>query len=138
MDQARAARMAAELLGSTVGVWKLVRLIDSGKSAVVFEAESGSTVAALKVFDPELVQRFGTDIQAARIERELALRGKEHPHLIRILDGGHCDRSGYFFLVMNLLPGQPLARVLTSLPRERIWPLISQVASAAKFLEQLN
>jgi hypothetical protein len=130
--------MAKELLGSTIGSWTPVRLLDAGKSAVVFEAENGSTVCALKIFDPELVERFGTEVQTARITRELALRGKEHPHLVRILDGGQCDRTHCFFVAMELLPGQPLAKVLHSLPRERIWPLISQVASAAKFLEQLN
>ncbi|MEK7992989.1 MAG: protein kinase [Planctomycetota bacterium] len=138
MDQVRAARMAQELLGSTIGSWKPVRLLDSGQSAVVFEAENGPTVGALKIFDPDLVERFGTDVQAARIERELALRGKEHPHLVRILDGGQCSRTHLFFVAMDLLPGQPLARVLQSLPRERVWPLTSQVASAARFLEQLN
>jgi len=95
-------------------------------------------VCALKIFDPELVERVGTDVQAARIERELALRDKEHPHLVRILDGGQCGRTRLFFVAMEFLLGQPLAKVLQSLPRERIWPLISQVASAARFLEQLN
>ena len=138
MDLVRAARMATELLGSKIGSWTLVRLLDAGKSAVVFEAKDGSAVCALKIFDPELVERVGTDVQAARIERELALRDKEHPHLVRILDGGQCGRTRLFFVAMEFLLGQPLAKVLQSLPRERIWPLISQVASAARFLEQLN
>jgi eukaryotic-like serine/threonine-protein kinase len=138
MDRVRAERMAGELLGLTVGSWKPVRLLDSGKSAMVFEAENGSTVGALKVFDPELVERFGTAVQAARIDRELALCGKEHPHLVRILDGGRCSRTHYFFVVMDLVTGQPLSKVLESVPRDRIWPLTSQVASAARFLEQLN
>ena len=138
MDQVRAARMATELLGSTIGSWKLIRLIDSGKSAVVFEASNCANFGALKVFDPELIERFGTDVQTARIERELALRDKDHPYLIHILDGGRCSSTGFFFVVMELLLGRPLAKVLDTLPRERIWTLISQVASAAKFLEQLN
>jgi serine/threonine protein kinase len=138
MDRVRAERMAGELLGLTVGSWKPLRLLDSGKSAMVFEAESGSTVGALKIFDPELVERFGTAVQAARIDRELALRGKEHPHLVRILDGGQCSRTNYFFVVMDLLTGRPLSKILESVPRDRIWPLMSQVASAARFLEQLN
>ncbi len=138
MDRVRAARMAEELLGSKVGSWTPVRLIDSGKSAVVFEAESDSTRCALKIFDPELVERFGTDVQSARVERELALRGKEHPHLVRILDGGQCPKTKYFFIAMELLAGQPLSKVLQMLPREKIWPIMAQVASAARFLEQLN
>jgi serine/threonine-protein kinase len=130
--------MAEELLGSKIGSWTPVRLLDSGKSAVVFEAESGSTKCALKIFDRELVERFGTDVQSARVERELALRGKEHPHLVRILDGGQCPKTKYFFVAMELLSGQPLSKVLRTIPREKIWPIAAQVASAAKFLEQLN
>jgi eukaryotic-like serine/threonine-protein kinase len=138
MDRVRAERMAGELLGLTIGSWTPVRLLDSGKSAMVFEAENGPTVGALKIFDPELVERFGSDVQAARIERELVLCGKEHPHLVRILDGGKCSRTHYFFVVMDLVAGRPLSKVLESVPRDRIWPLMSQVASAARFLEQLN
>jgi hypothetical protein len=130
--------MAEDLLGSTIGSWTPVRLLDSGKSAVVFEAKNGAERGALKIFDRELVERFGTDVQMARIERELVLRGKEHPHLVRILDGGQCPRTKLFYVVMEFLVGQPLAKVLKTVPRERIWPITAQIASAARFLEQLN
>lgn len=138
MDKARADRITKELLGSTVGSWTLLRFVDSGKSAMVFEASNGSTVGALKIFDPELVERFGTDVQQSRIEREQALIGKHHPHLIEILDGGFCAKTQYFYIVMKLMAGKQLAGVLESFPRERIWSSISQIASAARFLEQLN
>jgi hypothetical protein len=138
MDRVRAERMAGELLGLTVASWKPLRLLDSGKSALVFEAAKGATVGALKIFDPELVERFGTAVQATRIDRELALCGKDHPHLVRILDGGQCTKTQYFFVVMDLVTGRPLSKVLESVPRDRIWPLVSQIASAARFLEQLN
>ena len=73
MDDARAVRMAAELLGTTIGDWTILEYLGAGKSALVFRAQKDSSFAALKVFDPELVQRFGTDVQKARIERELIL-----------------------------------------------------------------
>lgn len=79
MDNVRATRITQELLGSTIGSWTPVRLLDSGKSAMVFEARNGPTVGALNIFDPELVERFGTDVQAARIDRELALGGEGPP-----------------------------------------------------------
>ena len=72
MDDARAVRMAAELLGTTIGDWTILEYLGAGKSALVFRAQKDSSFAALKV-DPELVQRFGTDVQKARIERELIL-----------------------------------------------------------------
>jgi serine/threonine protein kinase len=138
MDEARASRMAKELLNAKVGTWRILEYLGAGKSALVFKAQNDSGFAALKIFDPELVERFGTAVQAARIDRELSLRGKHHPHLVRILDGGRCPSTDFFFVAMELLPGTPLSDRLKSVPRHLIWPIISQIANAAQFLENLN
>lgn len=138
MDDARAARMKSELIHTSVAGWNVVEFLGAGKSALVLGAEKDGVSAALKIFDPELVQRFGSDIQAARIERELRLQGKNHPNLARILDGGHCKDRDLFFIVMERISGQCLADVVPTLERDKIWPLISQIASAAKFLEDLG
>jgi serine/threonine protein kinase len=39
---------------------------------------------------------------------------------------------------MNEIPGRPLSQILSELPRNQIWPLIEQIASAAQFLENLG
>jgi hypothetical protein len=72
MDDARAARMATELMGTTIGGWTIREYLGAGKSALVFKAEKDSALAALKVFDPELVQRFGMDVQTARRDKGTA------------------------------------------------------------------
>ena len=138
MDDARAARMQGELMNTSVGGWKIVEYLGAGKSALVFAAEKENITGALKIFDPELVQRFGTDVQAARIDRELRLRGKTHPNLVRIFDGGYCKESSFFFIVMERLGGESLADAIKKVPKDLIWPIISQIASAAKYLEELN
>jgi serine/threonine protein kinase len=138
MDSVIAKRIETELLGREVSGWKIVARINSGKSAVVFKAVRDTETAALKVFDPEMVERYGKSVQLARIDRELTLRGKHHPNLVRIFDGGECPRTGYLFVAMELVEGPVLASILASIPREKMWPLISQVASAARFLETLN
>ena len=105
---------------------------------MVFEATNESTKGALKIFDPELVERFGTEVQAARIERERALIGKHHPHLVRILDGGFCTNTRYFYIVMELVAGKQLAEVLETLPRDRIWPCPSPKLHPTKESQSLN
>ena len=128
--------MVEELRGKTVGGWTVQRLAGSGKSAVVFEAERGGKIAALKVFDRELVQRFGREVQQRRLDRELSLRGVTHENLVGILDGGYDDTFKVMFVVMEFIRAKTLSDVLDKVPRDRIWPLIAQVARAAKFLEE--
>jgi hypothetical protein len=63
-------------------------LIDHGKSAAVFRASGRGGIVAVKIFDDELIARYGDDTQFERINRELQLIGKSHPNLVKILGGG--------------------------------------------------
>lgn len=134
MDQVLAARMSREIVGSDVGGWRAVEYRGAGKSALVLRAHRGGQEAALKVFDPDLVTKYGEATQLARIEREKRLIGKSHPHLVRIFDGGKCATTGHLFVAMEFIPAKDLAQVLTAVPRDKIWPLIAQLAHAARFL----
>src|SRR5687767_5946377 len=75
------------LIGQTVGDWKLVKFIKAGKSAAVFRGANSSQTAAVKIFDPALIEEFGRESQLKRILRELDLRGHAHPNLVQIFDG---------------------------------------------------
>ena len=136
MDRARAKRIAAELLGKKVGDWTVGHVLGAGKSAIVFRGERNGFAAAVKVFDPEMVERFGREIQLGRVNRELALRDQRHPNLVEILDGGECSASGYFFVVMGLVDALALGSMIADVPRGEIWSIIGKVASAARFLEE--
>lgn len=136
MDKVLAARMAAEIVGAQVGGWYATELLGSGKSALVLRAEKEGVTAALKVFDPDLIEKYGETSQLGRIEREKRLVGKTHPHLVRIFDGGKCSLTGRLFVAMECVPAKDLSQLLTEVPRDRIRPLIAQLALAAQFLEE--
>ena len=138
MDKVRAAGFERELVGKHVGGWTIRSLINNGASAVVFEAEGGSNVAAIKIFDPELVERVGEGKQLARINAELKLVGHSHDHLVRIFDGGKCADTGYCFIAMERLHLPALSTRIADFPVEHVRPLIAQIASAARYVESLG
>ncbi len=123
-----------QLIGKVVGDWQLTKLLGSGKSAGVFRGVRDSETAAVKIFDPSLVEEFGKTSQLNRIERELRLRGHHHPNLVKIIDGGECKITGTLYVVMELIDAPNLASVIMTMPRDRIRTIISQVAAAARYL----
>ncbi len=76
VDAVVAKRMEEELLGTQIGRWTFDRVLGHGKSAIVFLESSIGQQAAVKVFDREMVARFGAEIQRARMERERELVGR--------------------------------------------------------------
>jgi eukaryotic-like serine/threonine-protein kinase len=136
MDPVRAERMSQELRGKRVGGWLIRRYINAGKSAVVFEGERDGQQCALKIFDPELVERFGKATQLGRIERECRLIGEHHPYLVKIFASGECAESGYLYVAMEFIDAPNLGSALTLVPREKIASFLHQIASAARFLEE--
>lgn len=135
MDSTQANHLRDSLQGQIVGGWTIDGFFGNGKSAVVLPATKGTVEAAIKVFHPELVERYGKAVQLERILREKSLVGAEHPNLVRILDGGECPVTGHLFVVMERLPYRNLHEVLKDVPLEVVPKLIAQVASAARFLE---
>lgn len=138
MDKARAHQLFSNLVGQEIGGWVIKDFLGHGKSAIVVGASKQENPGALKLFDPELVEHFGEEKQLARVDREKTLIGKMIPNLIPILDGG---RSGnYLFIAMELLPPpwRPLSERLNEVPRERLWPLINGIATAAEHLESIG
>jgi len=138
MDEARARYLYEQLKNNKVGDWTIIDYIDHGKSAVVFEGRKGKKHAAIKIFDPELIDKVGKEKQRGRVERELSLIGKHHDNLIDILDGGICKNTGFIFIVMKLFNGKNLSKVLKEIPNYNIKLIIHQISEAAQFLENLS
>ncbi len=138
MDETRAKRLAAELIGHEIGGWSIMDYINYGKSAVILKSRKNDDIAAIKIFDPELIERFGKKIQMDRVEREKILIGNKHPHLVEILDGGECSRTGLIFISMSYIPQRNLAEKVQYVPRKMIFQIINQIAQAAKLLEDLE
>jgi eukaryotic-like serine/threonine-protein kinase len=135
MDSAQAKIFAQSLEKVVIGGWTVAGVFGSGKSAVVFRASKEGVRGALKVFHPELVERYGRHVQLERVQRETNLVGAHHPHLVRILDGGACPQTGHLFVVMEPLAERNLQQTLHEIPPENISSIIAQLASAARFLE---
>ncbi len=131
-------KIVDQVLNSPVGCCVASRYIDRGASALVFEALKGEEKVALKVFDPVFMEKHGRDIEKDRINRQLTLKGKHHENLISILDGGQCDKTGFDFIIMPFLEAPSLDKDLENIPRNQIRTIISQIASAARFLEELE
>ncbi|MDL5054834.1 protein kinase [Oscillatoria laete-virens NRMC-F 0139] len=138
MDKTRAKHFARTLEGKTCSGWEIHDYINCGKSAIVLKAKKDDLAGAIKVFDPELIEKHGAEIQAQRISREKLLIGQSHPNLVQILDGGLWKERDLHFVVMEYLPWKNLADVLLEVPKGVERSLISQVASAAHFLEGLK
>jgi len=135
MNSIRAKALALDLQGKSVGGWHVQDYLNHGKSAVLCLAEKDGRRAALKILDPDIVQRYGgPDAQRKRIERERSLIGKMHPNLIQVYDGGEDDDR--FFVAMEYFEGRSLADVLQEIPAAAVRTLLSQIASAAQFLEE--
>ena len=134
MDALKAKKLLEKLRSNRVDGWQITDLCGWGKSAAVFKAEQSGSPAAIKVFDDELVERFGRPAQLARIGRELTLTDKGHQNLVRILGGGE-TKDGLLYVAMEFVDSPNLAQVLKEFPRTSIQDAIAQIASAAKFLE---
>ncbi|MEN8136225.1 MAG: protein kinase [Thermodesulfobacteriota bacterium] len=136
MDATRIERLKNELIGEKIGGWELVEYINAGKTALVFKGNKDGLTGAVKIFDPELVERFGREIQLQRINRELELIGHDCPNLINILGGG--ESPDFLYLVMEFLDWPSLDQVVSEVPSAKIWKLIGDVATAAEYLEKKN
>ncbi|ETA51206.1 protein kinase domain-containing protein [Ponticoccus alexandrii] len=137
MDEVKAKDWEESFRGQAIDGWVIESLIDHGKSAAVFKAASAEDgrLAAVKIFDDELIQRYGDEAQVQRIERELSLRGKSHRNMVEILAGGFHDQSKNHYIVMEYLDGPSLSKCLAEVPEANIPSLIEQLVSACEFIE---
>lgn len=135
MDEVKAREWEERLRGDAIESWTIDSLIDYGKSAAVFKATSPVGPAAVKVFDDELIKRYGDKVQLERINRELSLIGKHHPNMVSLLGGGFHEQSGNHYIVMEYLEGPSLKACLAQIPEVNVSVLIEQLVSACEFLE---
>jgi len=96
-------------LGSAIGAYRILEKLGQGGMGVVFRAERNDgefrREVAIKLmggghFAPDAERRF-------LFERQVLAR-LDHPHIVRMLDGGIAD--GRRYLVMELVSGEPLVQ----------------------------
>lgn len=107
MDNLKALELEKELKGTILNDYKVIELINNGKSAAVFKVKKNNKFFALKVFDNDLIERFGHEIQTKRIEQEIALKNHTIDNLVKIYEGGNTTLGiqRYYYIVMELING---------------------------------
>lgn len=96
-------------VGSTIGPYKLVRVLGQGGFGVVYEAkqtEPVKRIVALKIIKPGM----DTEEVIARFEAERqALAMMDHPNIARVYEAGTSDK-GHPYFAMELCHGTPLTQ----------------------------
>lgn len=128
----------SQLTGTIVDGWSLENVIGKGADGIVYAAKSkDGQCAAIKLFFPESLKKNGLNEAKQRLELQLGLVGaKHHPNLVEFYGGGDLPDHDTLFLAMELVPGNSLDKLLGKIPQECVPALLSQLASAARFLEE--
>jgi eukaryotic-like serine/threonine-protein kinase len=128
----------SQLTGTVVDGWSLENVVGKGADGIVYAARGrDGQCAAIKLFFPESLKKNGLNEAKERLELQLGLVGtKQHPHLVQVYGGGVLPEYDSLFLAMELVPGTSLDRLLGKIPIKRVPVLLSQLASAAKYLEE--
>jgi len=131
-----AREAAAELApGARVGAFRVVRELGRGGMAVVYLAERADGE-----YDQRIALKWMRATQAGetgealfRRERQ-ALADLRHPHIARLIDGGH-DADGRPWFAMEYIDGEPLDRhcITHALPLPDRLKLFRQVCDAVAF-----
>ncbi|MEM1249144.1 MAG: serine/threonine-protein kinase [Acidobacteriota bacterium] len=126
-----------DLLGQTIGPYKLLQEIGEGGMGVVYMAEQTEPVkrrVALKVIKPGMDSRR----VVARFEAERqALALMDHPSIAKVLDAGATD-GGYPYFVMELVNGIPITEYCDQehMPTEARLELFVSVCRAVQHAHQ--
>ncbi len=136
MDDVKAKQIESDLQGKIFSGYEVIQLLNYGKSAAVFLVNKKSKPYALKIFDRELIEEYGSAIQESRIKRELELSDHHHPNLVKLYDGGVNTDFDYHYIIMEFIQGRNLKQSLSEISTEQIGDYIEQIAKAAFFLEE--
>jgi serine/threonine-protein kinase len=112
--------------------YRVERLLARGGMGSVYVAQQIATEAlvALKVLDPRMLESE-SQCRAFKVEATVAARVRSH-HIVRTLDAGFDDPTGYPYLVMELLEGEPLDELIERegpLPAPTVVSYVSQIAA---------
>jgi len=116
MDMLLAEKYRRIFVNKTIDAYTIEKLINCGKSAAVFLADSGDGhKVAVKIFDTELISKYGADVQEQRIEREVSLKGHSITGLVQIFGGGTIiiDTVMYYYIIMEYIEGENLKQYIS-------------------------
>lgn len=111
MDEQRAKEYEKLFSSKYIDGYCVIRLINFGKSAAVFLGKDDKNQnVAIKIFDNEISQKYGIEVQKERINNELKLINHGIDNLINIINGGSysLNQVEYLYIVMNYIEGSNL------------------------------
>jgi len=117
MDYAKAQLIESYLINKQFGDYIILGYINNGKSAAVFKAKDiNENLFAIKIFDEDLIKRFGQEIQLQRIRQEIELKDHKIHGLVKIVDGGEISINSkpHYYLVMEYVQGKNLKEFISS------------------------
>lgn len=138
MNEELAKKRAREIKNKNISGWIIGDYIGSGKTAFVCEARNNKKKSAIKIFETDFLGEKEIEELKIRLERQLTLISKKHPNLIEIYGGGYSEDIKCYYLVMEYINAAPLSRLIKEIPRDKICTLVTQIASAAEFIESLD
>jgi serine/threonine protein kinase len=114
MDTIKAEQLYRQVKGTKIKDIYIEELIDNGKSAAVYRGRKDNTLYAIKIFDTELIEKFGNEIQQERINLELSLKEHKINNLVKILEGGetYIDNKKYYYIIMEYIKGMNLRKYI--------------------------
>ena len=114
MDRFKAGQLFEQINGEKIKDICIDKFIDNGKSAGVYRGIKDGQYYAIKIFDTELIEKYGSEIQQDRLELELSLKDHKISNLVKILDGGktNINSNEYFYLVMEYKEGKNLKKFI--------------------------
>jgi eukaryotic-like serine/threonine-protein kinase len=122
--------------GHEIEGWKIENRLGEGADGIVYACSKDGQNAAIKLYLPDALEKNGWEQGRERLEMQLSIRGeKHHSNLVQIFEGGESAEFATLYLVMEFVPGKPLADLIGTLPRTAIAPLLAQLVAAAKDLE---
>lgn len=122
-----------ELLGKTLGGYRIEGLLGRGNRASVYRASSGGTGVAIRVFDRDLSE--DPDFSARFRAQGALLATLRHPHLLP--NSEYDFGEGCAFIVRPYVAGRTLRSMLVeALPPMEVVRLLQPVASALDFVHQ--
>jgi serine/threonine-protein kinase len=130
-----------DMVGKTLGNWRIMRVLGTGAFGVVFEVEHIAIAGrrgAAKILKPEMSMQ--ASIKQRFLNEASAASRAEHENIVQIFDGGIAP-DGTCYQVMELLTGKPLSKLLKQdgrLDAARSINITVQIASALQAAHNLQ
>jgi serine/threonine protein kinase len=142
MDKVKGQFLLDQLKNTAIEGICVKSFLDNGKSAAVYRGEKDGNLYAVKIFDNDLLDKYGVRIQQIRIDHELSLKDHDIDNLVKILGGGHTsiNKTEYYYLIMEFINGINLKEYIkkNTITVDFITKVITRLINVSEKLLQYN